>query len=86
MIGTTVQVQPAVQKLTDLVALMHKTVAEEAVAPTIPMVTVFRIQAMHVQTNMLMPKMTLMAMAALMITAVAETVVELEQPIPMAMV
>ena len=66
---------------------MHKTVAEEAaVAPTIPMVTEFQIQAMHVQTNMLIPRMTLMGMAVLMITAVAETVVEVERPIPMEMV
>ena len=87
-IGTTALVQLAVQTLTLGVAPMHKTMAavEAAVAPTIPMVTEFRIQAMHAQTNMLMPKMTLMAMAALMIAAVAETVAELERRIPMAMV
>ena len=89
-IGTIVLVLQVVQKLTLGVALMRKTMAAvvetEAVAPTILMVMVSPIQTMHVQTNMLMLKMTLIMTAVLMMTAEVETVVDQVHPIQMEMV
>ena len=85
-IGTIALVLQMVQKLTLGVALRHKTVVVAGVAPTIPMEMASRIQTMHVQTNMLMLKMTPMVMAVLMMTAEEETVAGQVHPIQMEMV
>ena len=89
-IGTIVLVLQMVQKLTLGVALMRKTMAAAvetaAVAPTTLMAMASPIQTMHVQTNMLMLKMTLIMTAVLMMTEGVETVTDPVHPIQMEMV